>query len=50
MFVKDIMRVTLNGEEYVDNAALFILLKEVTPSRRDVAFLKSIARGEDSAR
>lgn len=48
--VKDVCRVTLDGVEYHGNAALFVLLQRVQGSRRDAAFLRSIARGEDSAR
>lgn len=50
MFVKDLMRVTHDGATYYDNAALFVLLQHVSGTRRDAAFLRSIARGEDSAR
>ena len=48
--VKDVCRVTLDGQEYYGNAALFVLLQRVQGTRRDAAFLRSIARGEDSAR
>jgi hypothetical protein len=48
--VKDVCRVTLDGQEYYGNAALFVMLQSLQGSRRDAAFLRSIARGEDSAR
>jgi hypothetical protein len=48
--VKDVCRVTLDGQEYHGNAALFVLLQRLSGTRRDAAFLRSIARGEDSAR
>jgi hypothetical protein len=50
VFVKDVMRVTLDGVEYYGNAGMFVLLQSLQGSRRDAAFLRSIARGEDSAR
>jgi len=48
--VKDLCRVTFGGVEYHGNAALFVLLQQLQGSRRDAAFLRSVARGEDSAR
>lgn len=48
--VKDVCRLTLDGVEYYGNAALFVLLQRLSGTRRDAAFLRSIARGEDSAR
>lgn len=48
--VKDVCRLTLDGVEYHGNAALFVLLQRLSGTRRDAAFLRSIARGEDSAR
>ena len=50
MFVKDLMRVSLDGTEYYGNAGMFVLLQSLQGTRRDAAFLRSIARGEDSAR
>lgn len=50
MFLKDLVRVTQDGATYYDNAAMFVLMQHVSGTRRDAAFLRSIARGEDSAR
>jgi hypothetical protein len=47
--VKDVCTVTLDRQKYSGNAALYVMLQHVNGSRRDAAFLRSIARGEDGA-